>query len=149
MGRMFVLTDEKVIEFRLSISEWAAPDDGADQSGELSFLPQEVAADVKAVPGGDRVPVQPGGGAAKKDEKGAEGESAGPAGVFVMENEFKLPPKEITFDDTSEAPDLILNFPRGGEVTIRFYDDTGREDWRRALAYYLATKADTSWSRNN
>eukprot|EP00929_Paragymnodinium_shiwhaense_P058630 TRINITY_DN29370_c1_g1_i2.p1 TRINITY_DN29370_c1_g1~~TRINITY_DN29370_c1_g1_i2.p1 ORF type:complete len:2068 (+),score=611.52 TRINITY_DN29370_c1_g1_i2:450-6206(+) len=52
---------------------------------------------------------------------------------------------EVTFE-TSEDATLALKFG-GQNVNIQFYDDSGRELWRKALAYYLA-HGGSSWERN-
>eukprot|EP00931_Biecheleriopsis_adriatica_P073141 TRINITY_DN47486_c0_g1_i1.p1 TRINITY_DN47486_c0_g1~~TRINITY_DN47486_c0_g1_i1.p1 ORF type:complete len:1808 (+),score=359.26 TRINITY_DN47486_c0_g1_i1:717-5426(+) len=64
--------------------------------------------------------------------------------VLTLTNTYTLPPSEIHFETRNEA-DLTLIF--GGPARcIRFYTDTFRENWRRALAYIL-TKLDSAWER--
>merc|ERR1712139_102647 len=155
--RMFVLTDGGVIEFAIDMWAWSCPEDHKMEAEEMNFMPQDIVPFVAEDPGGDR----PTTGSAVSQDKHAkriqgkagskkdaeEEEDTGPQ-LFKEYDSKKFPLKEITFDVTGEQPDLLLSFARGGDMNIRFFDDTQREEWRRALAYYLS-KGDSTWTRNN
>merc|ERR1712094_68416 len=62
------------------------------------------------------------------------------------ESVHACPPKEVIFHVGREA-ELNLNFGGGNDLQIRFFDDSGRENWRKGLAYYLA-KQEKTWTRD-
>jgi len=63
--------------------------------------------------------------------------------VLTFVKALPLPPKEMVFEN-SARPELTIK--GDSTVLIRFYDDAGRESWRRALAYALS-KAGGPWTR--
>jgi len=52
------------------------------------------------------------------------------------------PPKEVVFETTQEP---IVDLKYGEPIRIRFYDDTGRENFRQGFAEHLAKKS--TWLR--
>mmetsp|Transcript_50759 Transcript_50759/g.153684 ORF Transcript_50759/g.153684 Transcript_50759/m.153684 type:complete len:95 (-) Transcript_50759:210-494(-) len=65
--------------------------------------------------------------------------------VLSLHKKYELPPKSVTFEPGAEA-DLTIACG-GGTCGIRFYDDSAREHWRRALAYILM-KTEKTWTRS-
>jgi len=54
--------------------------------------------------------------------------------------------KSVTFETSAEADLSLMIGTR--DLKIRFYDDSARETWRRALAYILWTKKGKTWKRS-
>eukprot|EP00928_Gymnodinium_smaydae_P043057 TRINITY_DN28935_c0_g1_i1.p1 TRINITY_DN28935_c0_g1~~TRINITY_DN28935_c0_g1_i1.p1 ORF type:complete len:2043 (-),score=242.23 TRINITY_DN28935_c0_g1_i1:78-6206(-) len=66
--------------------------------------------------------------------------SSQPRGLDTLEKVAFLP-------DT--MPKMLLGFSGGDQVTIEFYDDMTREDWRTRLMSHIAQQESKSWKRYN
>jgi len=53
--------------------------------------------------------------------------------------------QEIVFE-TDGNPDLLVKFKKGTVMNLRFFVDSGRDKWRRALAFHIARKG--AWHRS-
>lgn len=168
--RFFVLTMKVVLEFGLALNKWQVPDESTvcfDDTDD--FKPPDlvkrkdkrkvIAATSQVGNGaGDAgaesvVPPGPSEGERLRQHmerlgdiqrRQAQASDRPPSQVLTLLKKYELPPTMVSFETGAEA-DLSLNF-KGSSVTIRFYDDSGREFWRRALAYYL-TRSNTAWER--
>merc|ERR1711959_761260 len=102
----------KIIEFDPRLAAWAPPDDSKAEAEEMTFLPPDMVEFVKEDPGGDRKP-ETGQDVSMKTHANRLGAEAGKGDesadnpCFIKVKDYKLPFKEITFDDTGEQPDLI------------------------------------------
>lgn len=152
---LFVLTEEALVEFSLSLAAWHPPKEedfvgehgerdtehvlaianGAGRQGQLALAAPSAAALPLALTGEQQT----------METMEAIKNMGGYQGPVLAKSSVKnLPPREVTFD-TCREPILALNFD-GEPFQIRFYDDSARETWRRALASYLSHR---SWTRHH
>jgi len=139
---LFVLTTKKIIRFSTNLTNYQPPSlEEIEFFDEDTFKPKDLG-------GGEehnhldedqeeeyiRNHISRAGGIGKMNKPSG----TKPSGWPVLEDvkEWSLPPKDVIFNNAADQPDLKIN-TGSGSVLIRFYDDEGRESWRRALAYYL------------
>jgi len=163
--RLFVLTTKQVIEFDIHPLNWGPVQDLEHAILLDDFTPEEMLAEEeeeeeasKEVEEEAPEPLPP----PDEDEmarrrmerlRGQIGEShisknlmapsaSGPVLSFKVKH--SMPPSEVHFESRNEA-DLTLHFSSGA-ICLRFYSDSSREFWRKALAYAL-TRNDGNWAR--
>eukprot|EP00928_Gymnodinium_smaydae_P067752 TRINITY_DN5075_c2_g1_i1.p1 TRINITY_DN5075_c2_g1~~TRINITY_DN5075_c2_g1_i1.p1 ORF type:complete len:1545 (-),score=431.35 TRINITY_DN5075_c2_g1_i1:77-4177(-) len=171
---LFVMTMKSILQFSVNMQSWFAPDEDTDiyfdpddpspsGSGQTEGSTTKAAAGHPGAAAATTAVAVPGEGTpskvgqlkahmqrqqqniepvrrpkASKDKKASS--------VLSLVTEKALPPSEVVFETSQEA--VLLLKAGGEELRIRFYDDAGREQWRRALTQYLS-KHDSSWERQH
>lgn len=144
MPFMFVLTLKKVLVFSLDLNSWQAMPDFTEDIDIEDFRPKDLD------PPQEDVSLQEGGDGGEDPAQGKEKEKTikpPKTNVLRYDSHHDLPPKEVIFKTSPEA-DLVIKFKSGYVMDIRFFDDTEREHWRRALAYCLFRTTQKVWTRD-
>jgi len=144
--KVFVLNEKRVVVFQLNLLNWQPQRANPGEDFEIDdFRPQALfpapqpyaGATLARQNAGDPVMLPPAIAAQK---------SAPSKPVLSVESTHDLSSiSSVTFETSAEA-DLSLVTADGG-LKIRFYDDSAREHWRRALAYILLNKS-KKWKRS-
>lgn len=165
--RLYVLTMKEVFEFSVNLGNWKVPHDSDvfidhddfqlggdnedDEDAEVQGASGTASGTAATTPGGGGE-VQGGNDHLRKhmerlgtvQTRPPSSPSKAETSVLSVNGNWNLSPTEIHFETGPEA-DLTLH--TGGVIKIHFHDDTTRELWRRALAFYLTESGAASWGR--
>lgn len=145
-SKMFVLTMQKIYSFSINLAVWQPQDDEENTLDEGVFNPMLSikSHEDEAMAISDNHGEEPDIQTSKKAPRHIpKPDTKNPNPVLKKDKEWPLPPKEVVFE--TEECDMSICC-RSDYCSIRFFDDTAREEWRKALAYYLA-ETQTSWER--
>jgi len=134
---LFVLTLSKVVVFNISLGAWFPQQCSQQLEMDMEdFRPKDLYMDA----------AENGAGEATKVPQTECWKALKKTSVLQYSSRCVLPPQEVVFRNSAEA-DLMITGKHDNVIDIRFYDDTEREHWRRALAYILFKTTQKVWTR--
>jgi len=145
--KLFVLTQKHVVVFQLNLLNWQPQRANPGEDFEIDdFRPQDLFPPPQAYAGAT-VARKNTSNTAMLPPAAATPQPAPSKPVLTAESTVYdvSSIKSVTFETSAEA-DLSLMTGKG-DLKIRFYDDSAREHWRRALAYILL-QTQKKWSRS-